>query len=1390
MRRVTTVLPPGDPALAEWRVTFPCDEGVISVETRLSATVRNRSRGEDQQLRDEQTTWVNGDLVSSRLYDAYLESAATGWSLALLGRAGEPLADEPLELALQHQWLNDPLIVHLATDATGRVHLGPLDGFTHVRWLRPRLARYGYDGTPTSPREHQRLWDLHHHTDLPKEITIQAGETLRLPAIGQGGVVMEKPWSVWRGNEETYAEDVSALARLEDEHGVPVLVIPALAPGRYYVRTPSGSTTVRVVAGPRQGTLVLAATAIHRLDSPAPLGVAVLPQGDGVRIQVVGRTPSTRVHVSGLRFHPAQLASFPRPRFPTQGWWPRAWPGANYQQGRPLDPELGYILARADAPRLPGVMLERPGLILNPWVDDSFTAIGAGDGSAGMVGERMGGGRRRAVSAGGGASASDWLSARNTVLDFLSGPGVVFANLVPDANGAVMLTAAQLGDSRALVVQVCDATQDLSTLATLPRTDLTLRERRLMTGLPVDQHLVVQRRAQVLPAGGQAVVRRSTLDRSRLCATVQDLLHLHQALDPTLPLKEFDALGRWATLDEAARRRWYSAHACHEVHLFLWHKDRKFFDAVVRSYLANKLQPDFIDQWLLERDLTPWLAADRHRTLNLCERILLARRLGGVLGAQELASLQADIFADLYDEQSELGEHIAAILVAHGEGTVVGRVKAEAEVELAPARELSLQRALNENQAENQMEINAPIQDYRDHTNPTVVIEQQWYHIPGKHDDATSLFTASGFWRDFAAWDGKATFLPAGCLLARHLNEVLVVLALCDLPLAAAEARWSETADHRQVEVATPALLFSEEVVPQPLQAGAVVVQQRHYLAEALRIHADKASPHTGAFAQGTLYVTRTVVLNPTPQSITIALLAQIPTGAVAMGGAPATAIGEQVIQPYEHLQIDQPFYFPQVGDFQQYPTHVQAGAGVYAAAGETRCVVGGITAPTPIGAQATRPEVILDQLATRPRYESDVNSLRWRFSDAGFWRSCVEILERRRWYEDTVWSASLLHRDTARMAVWLRSQPELVERLGRTVHSAWLTIEALDDGGVLHADITPLTIARAHRQPGAPSNLPQQVVTRWQSLVDRLGLVPRLSARDRLELAYTLTLQDRLAEASVQFARITRDDLAARLQYDYLGAYLALGRGDLVAAARFAASGKDHPVAHWRLRFGEVLAQLDEIAGRPATREAALGEARRQDVQAAATPTFQARLVDGGTLAIGATNLERCTVRWHRLDLEPLFSRAPFATATAARSTRVRAPIEQEVVIAADGQASVAVPAALQHQAVAIEVVAAGRSQLLTTFADALDVRLAPGSGQLQVFHAATGKALSATYVKVYGELADGRVVFHKDGYTDLRGRFDYASLGDGSVRASKRLALFISHDQAGATVREVSPP
>ena len=77
---------------------------------------------------------------------------------------------------------------------------------------------------------------------------------------------------------------------------------------------------------------------------------------------------------------------------------------------------------------------------------------------------------------------------------------------------------------------------------------------------------------------------------------------------------------------------------------------------------------------------------------------------------------------------------------------------------------------------------------------------------------------------------------------------------------------------------------------------------------------------------------------------------------------------------------------------------------------------------------------------------------------------------------------------------------------------------------------------------------------------------------------------------------------------------------------------------------------------------------------------------------------------------------------------------------------------------------------------------------------HRATGRPLPRTYVKVYAQLrgagagAEGR--FYKDGYTDLRGRFDYVSLNSDLLGRVEKFAILVSSSEHGAVVRMAPPP
>ena len=103
---------------------------------------------------------------------------------------------------------------------------------------------------------------------------------------------------------------------------------------------------------------------------------------------------------------------------------------------------------------------------------------------------------------------------------------------------------------------------------------------------------------------------------------------------------------------------------------------------------------------------------------------------------------------------------------------------------------------------------------------------------------------------------------------------------------------------------------------------------------------------------------------------------------------------------------------------------------------------------------------------------------------------------------------------------------------------------------------------------------------------------------------------------------------------------------------------------------------------------------------------------------------------------------------------------------------------------------VAAGVRRSIAHYAHDLAVEVAHGYGQVRVTRASTAAPLPATYVKVYARHRGGAVQFYKDGYTDLRGRFDYATLSTDELDHVERFAILVASDQAGATVTEAEPP
>ena len=173
----------------------------------------------------------------------------------------------------------------------------------------------------------------------------------------------------------------------------------------------------------------------------------------------------------------------------------------------------------------------------------------------------------------------------------------------------------------------------------------------------------------------------------------------------------------------------------------------------------------------------------------------------------------------------------------------------------------------------------------------------------------------------------------------------------------------------------------------------------------------------------------------------------------------------------------------------------------------------------------------------------------------------------------------------------------------------------------------------------------------------------------------------------------------------------------------------------------------------------------------------------------IRAQHLAALELRFFEMDVELLFSRQPFVQTDVSRFSFIE-PGHRELLSPPGAEQRVAWPGDLRAKNVVVEAVGGGLRKAKVHYANDLATNLAHQYGQLRVQRASDRRALPSTYVKVYARRQDGAVAFYKDGYTDLRGWFDYATLSTSELDTVERFAILVCSDQAGAAILEAAPP
>ena len=81
-------------------------------------------------------------------------------------------------------------------------------------------------------------------------------------------------------------------------------------------------------------------------------------------------------------------------------------------------------------------------------------------------------------------------------------------------------------------------------------------------------------------------------------------------------LQQFSFLFSWDRMNEKEKMRLYNKYNCSEVNVFIYFRDRPFFDAYLAFSLQSKVEKSFLDVWLTGGDVSRFLQPQFFERLN------------------------------------------------------------------------------------------------------------------------------------------------------------------------------------------------------------------------------------------------------------------------------------------------------------------------------------------------------------------------------------------------------------------------------------------------------------------------------------------------------------------------------------------------------------------------------------------------------------------------------------------------------------------------------------------------------------------------------------------------------------------------------------------------------
>jgi len=672
-------------------------------------------------------------------------------------------------------------------------------------------------------------------------------------------------------------------------------------------------------------------------------------------------------------------------------------------------------------------------------------------------------------------------------------------------------------------------------------------------------------------------------------------------------------------------------------------------------------------------------------------------------------------------------------------------------------------------------------------------------------DQNENLVTPNKFWADYATFvaSGKeeafnSKYFPYA---RNNVTAVMFALSVLDMPFASVEHTPKFEEGKMKLSARTPVVVFHKEIRETKLGSGQVLVTQNYFdPGEATSTNADgeEVDKYIDEFLQYRPYATQVILTNISQSNQKLEVLLQIPEGAMPLNNGFFTEGKFIELSPSETRTLYYYFYFPKTSTYSHYPVQVAKNEKVICCAEPRQLkVVSKLsvvdTKSWDYISQHASVEELVKFLAENNLHSSkiDLSRIYWRMTDRTTFEQIIRILRSKLIYDNNMWSYCLTHKGPVDIArEFLSHNAVFTQYLKPVFHSSLIDVKAEDH--YEYFEYFPIVNERAHSlfDSLADQISNPQFREQYTEFLDYVAYKKTLSVEDKVTATYYLVLQERVEEAQKMFESIEGKPVKSlEIQYDYLAAYLDFFNETPAKAGKIAEKYKEYPVESWRKRFAVITQQLREIAGEKVEGDKNLDRAENLSQLTESEPSFDFSIKDM-KVHVHYQNLSKVTVSFFETDIELLFSTSAFSLQQLDQFSYVKPNKSVEVTLKEEiKDAEVEIPKELRNSNMIISVHGHGIIKSLPFYSHSLHVNVFENYGQLKVTEKETSKPLSKVYVKVYS-MSHSRVEFYKDGYTDLRGRFDYVTKTGSDLNSLQKFSILILSETHGAVTKEVGVP